>query len=1000
MLKSINTYSKSIKLLCKYKTIRWQILSFLFVSLNIYGQKDTIKQENPPKDTLDLLQIKGQPNVYGLILKFNKDSIIFNKGEIISNVLYIKNQGNKTYRFQVKMIVPNDWTPIGLSSKTYELEVEKEVFIPINVIPRMKVSGNARLLITAFLQNIENTDEVLGTTFFQSIYNKKTAWKISSTITKLYLKNNQDSIPFQLNASNLGNTNQDLIINLKKNRTNISVKDSLKNQEFETKAISLKPMQDTTFHLRFIKEKEHRNEQLLDIDNYKPLSHGMPEKYILTFSSQSPKPDEKNTFQSGQKIEFIKLNDEAYGNIYQSNRLPLIMDINVYNILGAAPAMNIWLYGNAVLENNQNLVYNIQSFFNQNFLSNNFLKQSTFFIFYSNPKMSAQIGNGGIYTLGAFPGTFNVRADYKFTPSHKGGVFYSQNPQIWFQPTSQTAGMYYEFLKNNKIRVYSQYAHTRSLLTNLFADILNVQSSFSVFKGHSFGIRGGISRRVKNDTSKIDFYLGTNYSGLFKKQWNVQISNFYFAPNFGIFSQQRFNNLLNISYKLKPNSSLMFRSNLFMYKLIQTQNYLDYQLSNQLSHQLFGTKFGNISYYGFYNFFYIRKFMIHSRGLGLNTSIYQAEKFLRYNFNIQAGYNYSPDTLRKNFFFTQVGAQVFYKTLSLNLRYLLGNLTVDERFYSLNSFSVPQFFSVSGRHQYQFKTPNFISENYVGFSISTINYTNIYWQPNLFYYTNNGWRFRVWAEINWNKLNRLNDFSNPITFANTTNTGKWTFNAFLGVGIRKEFSFPLPYSKKYFATVLFMPFFDLNGDGKKQEQEKALENVVIRIYNEQKNEEYEILTNKKGFATLRNIEIGIYNWTVWSLEDLDGWFPYIPDSINISHNSMQYIPFVRGVKIIGKVYLQRDKILPDADKQLDLSRIKITCQNHKTYTTLTDKEGNFEIFVPAGKYTITMDEKILGNKFKLLQNNIEIQVDDKYSNIFIPFHIIEKPKKLILVKPD
>lgn len=133
-------------------------------------------------------------------------------------------------------------------------------------------------------------------------------------------------------------------------------------------------MQDTTFHLRFIKEKERRNERLLDIDNYRPTSTGMPEKYNLNFSSQSPRPDEKNAFQSGTKLEFIKLNDEVEGNIYQSNRLPLIMDINTYNILGASPAMNIWLYGNATLENNQNVAYNFQTFFNQNFLSTNFLK--------------------------------------------------------------------------------------------------------------------------------------------------------------------------------------------------------------------------------------------------------------------------------------------------------------------------------------------------------------------------------------------------------------------------------------------------------------------------------------------------------------------------------------------------------------------------------------------------------------------------------------------------
>ncbi len=980
------------------KNITFYILSSLSV---LYSQNDTISKANPSSDTTKLLQIKGKANIYGLILQFNKDTILFNKGEIISNVLYIKNESSKTYQFNVQMIVPNNWTPMGISSRTFQIEAGKEMFIPISVIPRMKVSGNAQVLVTAFIQNAENPDEVLGTIFFQSIYNKKTAWKISADISKIYLKNNHDSVPFQLNASNLGNTNQDIIINLKKNKNNIIIKDSIKNENFEIKTTSLKPLQDTTFHLRFIKEKERRNESLLDIDNYIPTSTGTPEKYLLNFSSQSPRPDEKNAFQSGTKLEFIKLNDEAQGSIYQSNRLPLIMDINAYNILGASPAMNIWLYGNATLENNQNLAYNFQTFFNQNFLGNNFLKQTSFFIFYSNPKMAAQIGNGGIYTIGAFPGSFNVRGEYKFSLAHKTGVFYSQNPQIWFQPTSQTAGTYYEFLKSNKIRVYAQYAHSRSLITKLLADILNLQTNFSIVKNHSFGVRGGISRRVKNDTIQIGYYVGTNYSGLYGKKWSVQLSNFYFAPTFGVYSQERINNLLNVSFKMKPQSILLLRSNLFMYKIVQTQNYLDYQMNNELFHQLLSTKVGNLSYSGFYNLFYIRKFMIYSRGLGFNTNVYAPDRFLRYYFTLRMGYNYSPDTLRKNFFFTQVGTQLFYKTLSLNIRYLLGNLTVDERFYALNSFSVPQFFSISTRHQYQFKVKNFITENYVGYTVSTINYTNIYWQPNMFYYSNNGWRLRAYAEVNWNRLRQFNDFFGSPSLSNTnSNIGKWVFNIFIGFGIRKEFSLPLPYSKKYFVNTIFIPFFDLNGDGKKQDNEKILENVVVRIYNEEKNEEYEMLTNKKGMATLKNIEMGVYNWNVWSLEDLNGWFPHITDSINISTNGVQYIPFVRGVKIVGTVYLQRDKNLPDANQKLDLSRIKIICQNSKTYTTITDNDGNFEIFVPAGKYTITMDEKVLGTKFKLLQNNIEIQVDDKFSNIFIPFHIIEKPKKMKMIKPE
>ena len=45
-----------------------------------------------------------------------------------------------------------------------------------------------------------------------------------------------------------------------------------------------------------------------------------------------------------------------------------------------------------------------------------------------------------------------------------------------------------------------------------------------------------------------------------------------------------------------------------------------------------------------------------------------------------------------------------------------------------------------------------------------------------------------------------------------------------------------------------------------------------------------------------------------------------------------------------------------------------------------------------------MDEKVLGNRYQLLQNNFELNIDDKFDNIFIPFYVIEKRRKVKVIK--
>ena len=181
----------------------------------------------------------------------------------------------------------------------------------------------------------------------------------------------------------------------------------------------------------------------------------------------------------------------------------------------------------------------------------------------------------------------------------------------------------------------------------------------------------------------------------------------------------------------------------------------------------------------------------------------------------------------------------------------------------------------------------------------------------------------------------------------------------------------------------------MNGNGKKDKNEQPVENIIVSIASS------DVITNENGEARMENFPTGIWPISAKSLEASESWFANIPDSVMITKSRSVMIPFVRGVKIKGKVGIDRESIRVDASSPFDLSRIKITANGDKPFNTLTDFEGNFEFYLPYGKYIITMDENILGDKYKLAKNNYEIEVNRSVDGMFLSYLIVERKRKIV-----
>lgn len=81
---------------------------------------------------------------------------------------------------------------------------------------------------------------------------------------------------------------------------------------------------------------------------------------------------------------------------------------------------------------------------------------------------------------------------------------------------------------------------------------------------------------------------------------------------------------------------------------------------------------------------------------------------------------------------------------------------------------------------------------------------------------------------------------------------------------------------------------------------------------------------------------------------------------------------------------------------MDLSRIKISAvKDDKVYNTLTNNQGKFEFYLPFGQYTITMDEGILGDRFRVSRNNIPVLLKNNQDGIYVSFYVVEKRRRVI-----
>ena len=86
--------------------------------------------------------------------------------------------------------------------------------------------------------------------------------------------------------------------------------------------------------------------------------------------------------------------------------------------------------------------------------------------------------------------------------------------------------------------------------------------------------------------------------------------------------------------------------------------------------------------------------------------------------------------------------------------------------------------------------------------------------------------------------------------------------------------------------------------------------------------------------------------------------------------------------------------------EVDLSGIRVSAidKNNKVYSGLTNRDGQFRIFVPFGQYQVTASSATIDQQFQFAQDSYNLEIDNAEADFQVTYYLIEKSRKLKIKK--
>ncbi|MCC9166468.1 hypothetical protein [Pontibacter harenae] len=944
-------------------------------------------------------QTGGNGRRTGIVADFLRNNTPQKLNEVASNVLKVVNRTSRPISFSVGVTIPDNWQLVPRHNNSYSLSVGDSVFIPVRIIPSALSKGNMNYVVMASL--IGANGAMLTSVNWYVPVQKKSQWVVQVPSKEVYFKNGENAADFSLKLSNYGNADENVRVSFTLDRR-LQLLDTA-GTNILPKALTV-PLAVGVDTVLYFKVRKPDDSELLSRrkPNFDGLSSNIPQEevYRVNVSAQGQAADGEAPRSWSGTVLFTKLPSVKALNDYTRSSLPLTLEINSFDFLSNATNLNVLAYGSMFIKENNLLTYRMQTNFLTNYYDGTTYLGQDHYIGYFADRGSIEIGQVSGFGRSAVYGR-GAKASYNIKTS-KVGVTYVRGPEL-FGESNNSAVEVYQRTKVKKLTFDNSVSRRWNDFDSSTSDIANTTFSYRVLPNHNVNVGGGYSTvhyATNADSVQNGYSYLVSYSGRLKKI-SLSVNNFFGSDSYLVGQGIHIFNTSAI-YDLEHNQAI-------------TLSHQTYRRNGVERLQMPGTRTDRVevryNMRKLSNSYYIGPTILHQAYNGYES----LSKGVRFDFNqttvngimlsasLFGGYVSAYGADVPDFFTASAGLFLKYRLLFSRLYYFYGPNGLYQEMQFVQDRINPQLLNLSTSNEFWFLKNKVMLQ-----PLANLSYENkterlqLNLRGRLSYYTASQMELSVFGGYVASKHNGALGYD-P-TQSSYEQTPYFNSNINIGFGLRKHFGVPLPGAKYHSIDVVV--FKDLNGNGVLDYNEDGMENVLVNLRPMQQVDSLQtfslqgddLMTSEKGHASYVNMPPGQYLVRVTPLVHTEGWFAGQEQLIEVEKSKTVNMPLRRGVRLSGGIVVDRDQFTNGSS--LELSRIRVTAVDSlgKTYHVLTDAQGKFSMFLPIGKYKVSVNEAALGSSYEFTQGFMLLDLTRTADNYSVTFYASEKRRKLNIKK--
>ncbi|MDD2198032.1 MAG: OmpA family protein [Bacteroidales bacterium] len=912
-----------------------------------------------------------------IVVSFKNHSVQSAAKETFFNSLTVKNNINRSENLTLNITVPQGWNVIGSEKMELLLGPLDSVIIPVRIAVGSNVKGDIGYSVIASVS--DNRGNTVKNEYCFVKIPRETDLNIRILDRLAYLDPISKSVQFSLRIANRGNRDEPITVLLDGNRRLVIGEN---RNDIISYDYVIAPYTDTTLTYR------------AELSDSEELGRNL---YGLNASFTTIDTLLRST------LWFKKIESSIKNNISPSEK-PLSIEIIGQGLLDVSqkPVVSLFVEGKTLFKNDTEIDY-----YYRNFRSS----EMEDFYEYSRIKLGAKFKN--LYVeLGD-----NYKGYEAITRGRGGAITYqSSKTKTEFianknlRSDINNFGGQFSYDINTKLKFLTGAFYSMGEGSTFDSKLAYIGSNFTVGKVHHFQTLAGynlFTSENNNETTSNEFGAEFNYGSTIGSV-QTSIRSKYGSPNYYSTYGGRLNIVANSLWSINPNNRLLF-----------------YYVENNTNRgSVFVDRQGKIEHQYIYSpailVFYspaikqyriegLQNFTANSYFSSTNYQMILGARFsnLARTFTVSPKVEFAFAKITNNPFNTDTRNDMLsYQYFSLNYRdrsfnilgfYTSGPRTAfDQMLYAnLNRPNRKlQFMPAFDRFVYKDIVRIYAGISYTNDVVAKSSYTNITGQ--VYWHLPKGWR--IYALGVYSLQNRTNIMEISETYQ----------NFYIEASIRKEFDLQQPRVKFYDVDLIF--FKDFNGNSVQEPNEPGIRNVLLTINRESENiygripgdfNSAELLSDNLGRVRLEKIPEGRYSISYNPVGAEAGTYSKAIENaeINIDRNGNYYFPFVEKNKVFGEIVLNRSRLSGLGNIDLSNVRITVTDSHGRTYSTLTNKNGNFELFAPITDEYIVNINNIFYENFDLRQNNFLVQFNG-YKQFEVNFVFDEKVRRINFATSD